>query len=258
MLIIKPFCLVLLILSAACIQNCNFSSHSYNFGKLLKPGNSFFITSVGNRHIPKIDTVRVRPITRIHDTTFSETNSLSYALNYRLGFAENKIFKEYIDIGFLLELPVSNDDFFFSQLEFDIRAGLPGPQFKIGKYYHNIKLGWGLGEWVDNTLFAEYGAGFEIRHSIFYANFRFNKYATELAADSIAFEMANQDIGLGRINDSKAQWNGRFSAGICYHLPAIKLLPDAVIPEVSIIYPGFNRISSAGFLYHLGLYWGFD
>ena len=134
-------------------------------------------------------------------------------------------------------------------LEFDSRFGFN--DFCVGKglLHHNIALGWGIGEWIDNGWFAEYAAGWEYKWILPYANVRVELLPTDPTQEDSLTESYTP------FKYEKRSWTTRTALGISMCLPHWGIMPDFVVPEITAIYPHYSAISHYGITYHIGFRW---
>jgi len=98
--------------------------------------------------------------------------------SWRLGVREKWGPLTGVDLGWALEI--------LGTLEFDGRFGLPTPS-TTPSWKHNFALGWGIGNWADNTLYAEYASSWQASSSIlFFGNFRESWLSTQLLELEVA------------------------------------------------------------------------
>jgi hypothetical protein len=240
---------------------CNFTSQSYNYGKLLDPGATLLSIGAGVRQFYKVkwaDTILDNTPAYAKDTTVY--NSLSWCLDYRLGILRKLPFGQGLEIGFHLEGPVqynptdsiAKNGLYLGPmaLELDCRVGMK--DFTLGKgiFHHNVGLGWTVGEWIDNGWYAEYAAGWEYNWLTPYVDFRAEWAATDpTSVDSLTESYTP-------FKYERRYWTTRTAAGVAIRLPhIIFLLPDFISPELSVIYPHYSGISHYGITYHIGLRW---
>jgi len=128
-----------------------------------------------------------------------------------------------VDIGWQLEFP--------GTLDFDARFGLRHPSEVAWK--HSISLGWGIGNWADNSWFAEYAWSYPLRYSmLFYINAR-ETYLATLLADLRPAKGSGRDNFFGH----QRRFLHQLSAGIKLGPIDVFLLPDYVHLNGFISYP---------------------
>jgi hypothetical protein len=234
---------------------CNFTSQSYNHGKLLNPGETLTSIGVGAREYYKIEQ-KDAPTSISNKTDTVKYQWLSLCLDYRLGVLRKYPFGKGMEIGFHLEGPTQYATTKYGSLylgppilEFDGRLGFNDFVLGKGLFHHNMALGWTIGAWIDNGWYAEYAAGWEYKWLIPYANFRAELLATDPStADSLTesytpFKYQNRS------------WTTRTALGVSIRIPQMRFLPDYISPEISTIYPHYSSVSHYGITYHVGLRW---
>jgi hypothetical protein len=250
---------------------CNFTSQSYNTGKLLNPGETLVSVGIGERGFYSI--ARRDSIIRYHlysdsmpfpvidsfiskyDT--SRQQATTYCLDYRLGVLRTYPFGKGLEIGFHLEGPFqynpgSNSSFGYRGailLEFDGRFGFKDKPLGKGLVHHNVGLGWTIGEWIDNGWFAEYAAGWEYKWMIPYVNFRAELLATDPSVnDSLTESFTPYQY-------QKRSWITRTAIGFSAKIPHWWLTPDFIVPEITVVYPHYSAIAHYGITYHIAFRW---
>jgi hypothetical protein len=237
---------------------CNFTTQSYNFGKLLDPGSSLVTVGAGGRQFYKVAWHDTGSGAYRKDTTVYQ--DLSYCLDYRLGILRKLPFGLGLEIGFHLEGPVQYNpiDKLGRQgqyrgpvaLEIDGRMGMKDFSLGKGLFHHNAGLGWTVGQWIDNGWYAEYAAGWEYKWLLPYAGFRAEWVATDpTSSDSLTESYTPFEY-------EKRSWTTRTSVGVAIRIPhVLPLLPAYISPELSFIYPNYSGMSRYGITYHVGLRW---
>jgi hypothetical protein len=232
---------------------CNFSAMSFNLGKLLLPGESLVTAAAGERGYYEIkqhenwswdDTTGIGRA----DTTYDTANyyDVNAAIEYRLGVLSKFPFGKGAEIGILFEYPVQmRTSAVWPLLQFDVRLGLPMMPLRSIPMHHNIDLGWIVGYWIDNGWFAEYAAGLEIGKYIPYGNVRLTRTPTD------QYDKTN-DINF--LVHHKRGWNTRACFGISMQLPRWIILPDFIVPEITLFYPN-AALKSPGIGGHVALRW---
>lgn len=240
---------------------CNFTTQSYNYGKLLDPGASMVTVGVGARQFYKVkwsDSVAGSTIVNRNDTTVYTGPSLCW--DYRLGVLRKLPFGQGLEIGFHLEGPIqfTPTDSMGKQgeymgpaaLELDARMGLKDVNVGKGIFHHNVCLGWTIGAWIDNGWYAEYAAGWEYKWLTPYVDLRAELLATDPTSDDSLFESYTPFL------HEKRSWTTRTAAGVSIKLPHLFFLfPSFISPELSFICPHYSGMSQYGLTYHVGLRW---
>jgi hypothetical protein len=242
---------------AALLAGCNFTTQSYNHGKLLNPGETLAGIGVGKREYYRIND-RVDSVKRTDTVRFSKN---SYCLDYRLGVLRTRPLGRGLEIGFHLEGPGQLNPSERARkntalwggimiLDFDARLGLKDIAMGRGLFHHNIGLGWRVGAWIDNGWFAEYAAGWEYGRLLPYANVRAELMPTDPAGMDSLFESRTP------FKYHNQLWTARAAMGVSVRLPHWFFLePDYLTPEVTVVCPHFSAVSRCGFTYHVGLRW---
>ena len=110
------------------------------------------------------------------DTTITAVNTAPmYQLmtSWRLGVRDSWGPFTGVDLGWAIEFP--------GTLEFDGRLGLPGPAPEAS-WRHSMTLGWGIGNWADNTWYAEYGISNQLSESaLLFGNLRESILSTQIS-----------------------------------------------------------------------------
>ncbi len=248
------------------IINCNFTSQSYNHGKLLNPGDAMATIGAGGYFRHKDEGLHY------YQDPYEKADSSakhwwSLCIGYRLGVHDKVPFGNGIEFGFQVEGAMrvstyrylSGDYVIFESrelefdmppaLEFDVRMGFNSITLKKSIYHHNCSIGWIVGYWVDNGWFAGYAGGWEFKKIMPYGNIRFLLTATD-AIES--------DISVGSDNfftTHDQRLNVRLAGGMAWRIKKMPILPDYISPEVSFIFPEFSYKSEIGFTYHIGFRW---
>jgi len=269
---IKTLYFTFLILLLILFAKCNFTSQSYNTGKLLNPGETLVSVGIGAREfysIARHDSATSYRLYSYNDSlTFYMPDSFSskfetirkqgysLCLDYRLGVLRTLPFGKGLEIGFHLEGPyqlnaknVSLEYMGPVLLEFDGRFGFKDNPIGEGLLHHNLGIGWTIGPWIDNGWYAEYAAGWEYQWVIPYANFRAEWLATDFSSiDSLTESYSPY-------NYEKRSWTTRTAIGISMRIPHWWITPDFIVPEIAVIYPHYSAVSHYGIAYHIALRW---
>ncbi len=238
----------LLILVAAFsvfLTGCNFASHSYNYGKLLNPGESMITLAGGGRDFHQVWS-GFDPDSA--DTAL--THFATFVCNYRLGVLDARPLGEGLEIGLHLEGPVQLHSFFgVPLLEFDLRMGFRGFVLGNGLYHHNAGIGWTVGPWIDNGWYVEYAAGWELERIIPYASLRGIIAATDISESGS--DIFDDDFFVSHDRSAHA----RLAVGAALKIRRLPIVPDLLAPEISIIGPGYSIVKEIGVTWHIGLRW---
>ncbi|MBN1306297.1 MAG: hypothetical protein JXA18_00165 [Chitinispirillaceae bacterium] len=185
------------------------------------------------------------------DTAYDTTTFWGWcaAIDYRIGVLSHYPFGKGCEIGFLVEFPVQMKNFRGPPLlQFDARLGLPMGVFRRMPYHHNIDLGWIVGGWVDNGWFMEYAGGLETGSFTPYGNIRVTRTPTDIFSSGL--DPMDPDF----LKHSNPGWNFRTCIGGSIHLPRFMLLPDFIVPELSLVYP-HSLLEVPGISVHVGARW---
>lgn len=247
---------------------CLFTTQSFNRGKLLPPGVSDVAFGFGL--CPAVTESR----TWQAETTYYAGGGISYgygdkvtyrkeyirtfALQYRLGVLEKYPFGKGFEVGWMVQAPVALYKGSVASLELNGRFGLKPVVTPDGVFYHNLSAGWDIGQWVDNSWFLEYAAGFEHGRFTPYAGFRAILAGTDyIGREGDPLDFDEEEFGLGRFKPSKRSFMARVTAGTAISLGEIPVLPEYIIPEVSLIFPGYDSLHSVGPSFSVGFQWEF-
>jgi hypothetical protein len=271
-----------LIVSTA-LGGCYFTTQSYNYGKLLNPGEGQWTAGFGG----------IRTESRVVDKTTQDStghlksiyyprNWMTMAVDYRLGFLDTKPLGGGLEIGVHVEQgatgireidtntvyygssPNPQEDNWVKEIdtsyyplfwgpptvELSVRVGLPQRPLGLATYYHNIDGGWIVGAWVDNGWFVGYCGGAEFRHLYPYAGVRLTLAPTNVFQDDI-MEFDTEKF----FSTRHPLMSLRTTLGCAVKLRPLRFLPDMVIPEMVIIGPNFDRRHEVGVSAHLGFRW---
>jgi hypothetical protein len=240
------------------ITHCNFTTQSYNMGKLLNPGESMSTLAMGGQpwytvrdslHLVYDSNNVTRYVESRKKIRESANQELSYCFDYRLGILDKYPFGKGLEFGFHIEAPVPSEGGGSLLLECDLRSGLPPAVLNNAVFHHNIGLGWTVGMWVDNGWYAEYAAGLEYKYLLPYTNIRLLYTPTDITGDMDIFGDNNF------FKKHSQYWNIRQSLGCAVKIPRLPVLPDYIVPEVVFAYPNYNRFQHVGVTYHIGLRW---
>jgi hypothetical protein len=241
-------------------SGCNYSTHSFNNGKLLDPGETMTTCSAGMRGFYKLtgDTLYPGYYDRsgwVMDTLIipPDTNLFyhwSAAFDFRLGVLSRRPFGKGLEIGLLIETPVqyARNIGMVPLLQFDGRFGLPRCSLANSAYSHDLSIGWIMGQWVDNSWFIEYAGGLEYRTCTPYFNVRMTRVGTDANAAGKTF--GDTDF----LTYKRNGWNARACTGLSFKLPAMPVLPDFIVPEIALFYPS-GMLKVPGLSWHIGFRW---
>jgi hypothetical protein len=231
------------------LGGCLYTSHHFNSGRILEPGNTAVTFGYGKmtlieRKCPEfqdgyaeLDSTRTRciryryaPEGRSEDTlpySISETDLPRLSLGYRLGVRGEWGPFTGVELGWHLEAPTSP-----ASAEFDLKFGLPAPG-KLG-IFHSLSGGWIVGMWADNSFFGEYalsrpfGKGSNAHAA--YASYRLLRLATP---PNEVFGKEDQAFEFRR----NPRWAHQASLGFHASIPDLAVLPDFVSPQLTFTTP---------------------
>lgn len=268
--------LCLLLALSSLFLFCNYATHSYNAGRLLNPGETHVGMGYGKRTVIErwysyqkpsrvLDSIVAASNGKYEDywdIPYAERNVFDYeeqpypsfAFQYRLGVLAEIPFGKGLEFGWLYEIPsLISQGPFAPYLEFDIRLGLQGRGVGKGLLSHNVAAGWGIGQWVDNSLYLEYAAGWRKGSVNPYANYRFALTASDVLDDP--FESTNDGFGFGRWKEGDRYITNRIALGMELILPDMLLIPDRIFPEWTIVFPNYHVTQAVGAQFHVGFHW---
>ncbi len=133
------------------------------------------------------------------------------ATNWRLGVRKEWGSLTGVDLGWAIEGP--------GTLEFDTRLGLPGTD---GTWDHALAVGWGVGNWADNTWYLEYGASALLMRLRIWANYRFSWVATGVL--DLEFDTQIDDENTEPLISHK-RFLHQWGSGLKLQIPKYRLLP---------------------------------
>lgn len=171
------------------------------------------------------DTVTHRAVSLVD--TFATDSRFSiwpnFSIAWRLGVREVWGPFTGVDIGWRVEAPTGP-----ATLEFDTRFGLPLPA-SMARWNHAVSLGWGIGAWADNSLFAEYAFGQETGRLRPFGNTRL----TYLASQPMDITVNHGFTTFTRYR----RWIGQANIGLEWVLPDLPLLPQRILPSLALAMP---------------------
>jgi hypothetical protein len=236
------------------LSGCLYTTHHFNTGRLLEPGQSSLTLGAGPFHsldygCPEASgaynygTYEITDSTGTHcmgSTQFIDSignmnyrsdsvphvhawnSTLKGSLGYRLGV--HGPFGPFAgaEIGLHLEGPTNP-----ASAEFDLKLGLPLP--KGIPFHHSLSGGLGIGAWADNSYFGEYALSRAFGANDLFVNYR----ATYLAS-----QLSDLDKSESRRHfQTRRRLIHQASLGFLWTLPDIPVLPDFLVPLVVLTYP---------------------
>jgi hypothetical protein len=231
------------------LGGCLYTSHHFNSGRVLEPGNTSVTVGYGKmtlreRDCPDVpggyaglDSTRSRCIRyrfgaegQFQDTVPSHLEEISLprlSLGYRLGVRGAWGPFTGVELGWHLEAPTTP-----ASAEFDLKFGLPAPR-GLG-LFHSLSGGWIVGMWADNSFFGEYalsrpfGKGSDA-HAL-YASYRLTRLATPPGE---VFGDGNRVYEFHR----NPRWAHQASLGFHATMPDLFILPDFFSPQITVTTP---------------------
>jgi hypothetical protein len=263
------YCYLLLICFPFLISECFVTTHSFNHGKLLNPGERLITTGFGWKYSARyikeshydFDSLgRYKQIDYYDSTRFGWFN---FAVDYRVGVLRKYPFGKGLETGFHVESAMRGNQYigptkkgttpemYYSPLlELDTRFGLPDITLNNGIFHHNVSWGWIVGQWVDNGWFWGYAMGLEFQKLILFSSFRYAMTPTDKFYDAVAvdsdqfFKKHDRTHGV------------RILCGTSIKLPFNEsALPEYITPEFSLMFPNFNHVQPVGFSFSIGIRW---
>lgn len=253
----KPIPLLLSALLSGGLTGCLYTSHHFNSGRILEPGNTAVTVGWGNVKLTSascngedgyFDETDSLGVTRCVRHRFDGSSSrpddtvapdLSQAklpklsLGYRLGVRKEWGPFTGLEIGWHLEAPTNP-----GSAEFDLKLGLPGSG--RGGYHHSLSGGWIVGSWTDNSFFGEYagsrafGGKGDSAHAV-YASYRYTRLATQpedaVQQDSLRFA-------------SRTRHAHQATLGLQWTLPSWPVVPDFLSPQATVSFPWLAGLES--------------
>lgn len=239
------------LLSSFLLGGCLYTSHHFNSGRTLDPGNTAVTFGWGNLryneqgcdynqgyfeqpdsngtircHRWRYDGSPAMPGDTVAPTQ-TETKLPKFSMGYRLGVRKEWGPFTGVELGWHLEAPTNP-----GSAEFDLKLGLPGSGSK--RLHHSLSGGWIVGAWSDNSFFGEYAAsrsfGSGDSAHAFYGSYRFTRLATQpedaFNEDSLVFSFG-----------SRTRFAHQATLGFHVRLPALPVLPDFLSPQVTVSSP---------------------
>ena len=243
--ILAAFALITL---SSLLTGCLYTTHHFNSGRILEPGQTAVTFGYGRSRIyeqgcpdgwdrPFGDSntthceryLEKTPFASVRDSVMIRQRVTSFAvpklsLGYRLGVRGAWGPLTGVEMGWHLEA-VTNP----GTIEFDLKFGLPLPRPMLAKHHHSLSGGWGVGMWADNSWFLEYAASRDLgRHSV-YGNYRYTRLATQPTELEKSFDNWKFESHRGYAH--------QMALGFYLRLPDIFLIPDYVTPQANLTFP---------------------
>jgi len=258
----------LLIISVLfCINNCLYTSHNYNTGKIQKEGHLGTTLGLGSQSIfeyncdsegkkdiiySKLVIEEEKPTCYNHgiDSNYNTSPTPSYSTIPDISYGMNLGIKDKLgvfpglEMGVLLQAPTAP-----ASLDFYIKLGMPTITNSLFK--HAISTGFGMGVWVDNTYFLEYAASFPKGKHLFYGSMRSIILATQINDNELhSYKIRGVEVNQKEnpLKNSKRRFVQIINVGYQYKLPEIIVVPDFITPQLNFIFPSYS-LSSKGLSY---------
>ncbi len=239
------------------IVGCRFTSHSFNHGKLLNPGERSTTTGFGWKSTSRVEREEEYVYSEgsgYYRNTYSKDtvsiNWFAFSVDTRLGLTSRVPFGNGVEVGFHLEEAARKEEHLLMEgipiIELSARFGLPDLELNRSILQHNIETGWIIGAWVDNGWFLGYHAGFEFRDVVPYVGIR-----GQITPTSVE----NVDFDDDYFNTHERKLLARITSGISLRMPEVPVFPDLFIPEITFITPYDSIDRKYGFTIQLGLSW---
>lgn len=252
------------------LGGCLYTSHHFNSGRILEPGNTAVTVGYGKMSLLERECPELRDGPTFPDSTKSkcfryrftpegdveetypyrirETSIPRFSLGYRLGVRGAWGPFTGVELGWHLEAPTTP-----VSAEFDLKFGLPAPG-RLG-LFHAVSGGWIVGMWADNSYFGEYalsrpfGKGSNA-HAL-YASYRLSRLATP--PGEVFGDDENRILEFRR----NPRWAHQASLGFHVSIPDLIILPDFLSPQVTLTTPWVQVLDEdppeSPFLYNLNL-----
>jgi hypothetical protein len=254
---------------AGCLfSGCLYTTHHFNSGRLLEPGQTAVTFGYGKAQIydlacadreayvysdstgehcqryyggneftgPADSMAKARPI-------LEETSIPKGSFAYRLGVRGAWGPFTGVEMGWKLEAPTNP-----ISAEFDFKFGLPVPHAL--PFRHSLSAGWIVGNWSDNSWFSEYAVNGPFGESCLYGNYRVTYLATQYQDLEYAFEkwhfISNQ------------KFIHQVATGFYWKLPDVVLLPDFLSPQVIATFPVVPAFAKIPHAYLSDYAWGIN
>jgi hypothetical protein len=240
-----------LLLSCGLLTGCMYTSHHFNSGRVLEPGNTAVTFGWGRLKLvergcdydqgfyeSEDSTGRVRCVRGRFDGSPGNSSDTvaprlagsslpKFSMGYRLGVRKEWGPFTGVEIGWHLEAPTNP-----GSAEFDLKLGLPGGG--RGRFHHSASGGWIVGAWTDNSFFGEYAASRafgpgDSAHAL-YASYRLTRLGTPID-EAIRSDSLVPSFG------SHTRLAHQATLGFHWRLPALPVLPDFLSPQVTVSTP---------------------
>ena len=216
----------LVLISACGLSGCLYSTHHFHTGLLLPAGKSQ--TTLGGGLQPlwrcsgsPADTSARHACNENDSGTERVRRSEVFkgSVDYRLGVRDKWGPFPGVEMEWHMEVPTNP-----ATMEFALNLALPARSF-----HHKIGAGWGIGAWADNSVFMEYAASRRQGAFTGFGNFRTTWLATQIG------DVMGEDFA--KPFPSNQHLVFQTGLGLFYFLPDWLLVPDFIVPYVSLTLP---------------------
>lgn len=235
-------------------SGCFVATQSLNHGKLLNPGERLITTGYGWKYSAKYNSHHDDITTNRDIIDSTRMGWLNLIFDYRIGILRKYPFGRGLELGYHLEYAQRKEKgeivpYNLPLLEIDTRFGLPDFTLHKSIFHHNVNAGWDIGQWVDNGWFLGYAAGWEFNIVMPYISLRYFSTATDL----FSREDSSPDSAFIKHERTRGV---RLCGGASLKMPVNhNFIPEYITPEVSLIFPNFNKHQPVGFSFTLGISW---
>jgi hypothetical protein len=256
---------IVFVMLCALASNCLISSHSFNCGTLLDPGETAVGLGCGisgyKNIFPNISTGSTRTQQGYDSLIFSDTafdtvsgQTITASVDYRLGILQKLPLGRGLEFGFHIEEPIVTNGVAIQALEpileMGVIAGIPDRPCGSWLVHQNIGTGFQVGLWVDNGWFLE--------HAISAEQGRFTPYLVNRIELTATTPRSNEPTESAEDNffsahDRKLLYRGTF--GLKTILPKLRILPDGVFTECTLVAPNPTRLQPVQVHGSLGFQW---
>ncbi len=150
----------------------------------------------------------------------SRSQMFKGSYDYRLGVRNQWGPFPGVELEWHFEVPTNP-----ATMEFAMNVALPAS----AGYHHKLGAGWGVGAWADNSLFAEYAVSRSLGNHLAFSNLRATWLATQIG------DVLGEDFA--KPFPSNQHWVFQSGMGFLYRLPAWRIVPDFIIPQVNLTLP---------------------
>lgn len=215
-----------------CLTGCLYSTQHFHTGLLLPAGESQGTLGAGRQPLwrcshPDGDSTSSKVACLDNgkedgsgQETISRSQIFKGSYDYRLGVRNQWGPFPGVELEWHFEVPTNP-----ATMEFAMNLALPAPP----GYHHKLGAGWGVGAWADNSLFTEYAFSRSFGNHLAFSNFRATWLATQIG------DVLGEDFA--KPFPSNQHWVFQSAWGFLYRLPAWKVVPDFLIPQINLTLP---------------------